>query len=106
MQRDELFRQIQCATQQLQDITPNLHGINSLHVSPVVSNYVTLDFRGSELVNPAGPEVYVDPFVEPDNAFDDDAASMEINNLEDDFSHATATRTQESIRRTGMVSTD
>jgi len=46
LQRDELFQQIQCATQQLQDITPNLHGINSLHVTQVVSNHVTLDFRG------------------------------------------------------------
>ena len=39
LQRDELFQQIQCATQQLQDITPNLHGINSLHVTQVVSNH-------------------------------------------------------------------
>jgi hypothetical protein len=104
LQRDELFRQIQCATQQLQDITPNLHGINSLHVSPVVSNCVTLDFRGSDLVNPAGPEVYVDPFAEPENAFDVDSASTEINNLEDDSSNTNGTRDPESIRRAGMFS--
>jgi hypothetical protein len=104
LQRDELFRRIQCATQQLQDLTPNLHGINSLHVSPVLSNHVSLDFRGTELVNPAGPEVFVDPFAEPDNAFDGNSASIEINNLEDDSSHTTATRTPESVRRAGMFS--
>jgi hypothetical protein len=104
LQRDELFRQIQCATQQLQDITPNLHGINSLHVSPVVSDHVTLDFRGTELVNTAGPEAFIDPFAEPITAFDGNSASIEINNLEDDSGHSTATRTPESIRRAGMFS--
>jgi hypothetical protein len=84
----------------------DLHGINSLHVSSVVSDHVTLDFRGIELVNPAGPEVFVDPFAEPDNAFDGDSASVEINNLEDDSSHPNATRTTESIRRAGMFSPD
>ena len=98
------FRQIQCAAQQLQDITPNLHGISSLHVSPVVSDQVTLDFRGAELVNTAGPEQFIDPFAEPITAFDGNLASVEINNLEDDSGHSTATRTPASIRRAGMFS--
>ena len=66
-QREDLFRQIACATQELQEITPVFHGLNSLLISPFRISHVTVDFSGTELDNSAGPTAYSDPFAEPAN---------------------------------------
>ena len=84
-QREELFRQIQDAAQELQEIMPVLNGINNLRVSPFCIGQVTLDFRGTELVDAAGPAAFVDPFAEPVPDPVINSATTDFNTIEDNI---------------------